>query len=67
MNTFQRSSHFSLKSETFANQVGGSVGLWLGLGVLQAGEILINFFFAKILPRVAQKISGGDQIKREED
>ena len=43
-------------------QVGGSMGLWLGLGVLQAAEIATNFFLAKILPRIVNKLSNGDQI-----
>ena len=47
----------------FLNKVGGSVGLWLGLGVLQAGEILTNFFLAKVLPHIVEKISRGDQIQ----
>ena len=43
-------------------QVGGSMGLWLGLGVLQAAEIATNFFLAQILPRIVNKLSNGDQI-----
>ena len=47
-------------------KVGGSVGLWLGLGVLQAAEILTNFLVAKILAlRCAKEISDGDQVHVE--
>ena len=47
-------------------KVGGSVGLWLGLGVLQAAEILTNFLVAKILAlRCTKEISDGDQVHVE--
>ena len=52
----------SLQARSQETQVGGSMGLWLGLGVLQAAEIATNFFLAKILPRIVNKLSNGDQI-----
>ena len=63
-----KSEQFSLRGKkspqarSQETQVGGSMGLWLGLGVLQAAEIATNFFLAKILPRIVNKLSNGDQI-----
>ena len=59
--------NFFCKSFDFCRKkVGGSVGLWLGLGVLQAAEILTNFLVAKILAlRCAKEISDGDQVHVE--
>ena len=59
--------NFFCKNFDFCRKkVGGSVGLWLGLGVLQAAEILTNFLVAKILAlRCAKEISDGDQVHVE--
>ena len=63
-----KSEQFSLRGKkspqarSQETQVGGSMGLWLGLGVLQAAEIATNFFLAKILPRIVNKLSNEDQI-----
>lgn len=63
-----KSEQFSLRGKkspqarSQETQVGGSMGLWLGLGVLQAAEIATNFFLAQILPRIVNKLSNGDQI-----
>ena len=59
--------NFFCKNFDFCQKkVGGSVGLWLGLGVLQAAEILTNFLVAKILAlRCAKEISDGDQVHVE--
>ena len=63
-----KSEQFSLRGKkspqarSLETQVGGSMGLWLGLGVLQAAEIATNFFLAQILPRIVNKLSNGDQI-----
>ena len=42
---------FSLVS--FLSEVGGSMGLWLGLGMVQVLELVIN----SLLPRITQKIA----------
>jgi hypothetical protein len=46
----------SLELSTFLSDVGGSIGLWLGLGVLQAAEMVVKFLLPTLWMFGAQGI-----------
>ena len=48
-------------SSQFMSKVGGSMGLWLGLGLVQAWQVLANtlslFFFVQICKQIDKRMS----------